>query len=124
MMTAEVAKSRSEDPWVKVGACVLRKDRSIAGVGYNGVPSGVEIDWSNRDERRQYVIHAEANALRYLMPDEGELIAVTLTPCPSCLTLIASYRIPTVFYRDTPENYDLKGTHRVAKQLGIVLHQV
>jgi len=124
MSAAEVAASRSEDPWVKVGACVLRKDHSIAGVGYNGAPSGVEIDWSDREKRRLYVIHAEANALRYLRPDEGDIIAVTLAPCPNCLTLIASYRIPTVFYRDTSETYPIGITENVASELGVVLHQI
>lgn len=65
---ADVARLRSEDPYVKVGACVLRHDHSVAGVGYNGAPPGVEIDWSDRDERRKRVIHAETNALRYVSP--------------------------------------------------------
>ena len=68
MKLAEVASTRSEDPYVKVGAFVLRQDHSIGGIGYSGGPSGVEIDWSDRDTRRQYVIHAEANALRYISP--------------------------------------------------------
>lgn len=124
MRLAEVAASRSEDPYVQVGACVLRRDNSVAGLGYNGAPSGIEIDWSNRDERRQYVIHAEANALRYLRPDEGALLAVTLAPCVNCLTLIAAHRISTVFYRDTSQNYDFETIQRVATQLGILLHRV
>jgi dCMP deaminase len=124
MSLAVAAAARSEDPWVKVGACVLRKDHSVAGLGYNGAPSGTDIDWSDRDKRRQYVIHAEANALRYLRPDEGSILAVTLAPCPSCLTLIASYRIPTVFYRDTSENYPIGTSENVASELGIVLRRI
>lgn len=124
MSLAEVAASRSEDPWVKVGACVLRKDHSVAGLGYNGAPSGTEIDWSDRDKRRQYVIHAEANALRYLRPDEGSILAVTLAPCPNCLTLIASYRIPTVFYRDVSESYPIGISESVASELGVMLHRI
>lgn len=124
MQLAAVAASRSEDPWVQVGACVLRADHSVAGVGYNGAPSGIEIDWSNRDERRLYVIHAETNALRYLRPGEGALLAVTMTPCTNCLTLIAAHRIPTVFYRDEAINYDIELSRRVAKQLGILLHRI
>ena len=50
---ARVAALRSEDPFMKVGACVLRHDNSVAGLGYNGAPPGIEIDWSNRDERRK-----------------------------------------------------------------------
>ena len=38
---ARVASLRSEDPFMKVGACVLRNDNSVAGVGYNGAPPGI-----------------------------------------------------------------------------------
>ncbi|MCH2609162.1 MAG: hypothetical protein MKZ92_11575, partial [Pedosphaera sp.] len=58
LMIAKVASARSEDPYQQVGACVLRKDHSVAGVGYNGSRQGVEIYWSTRDERRARVIHA------------------------------------------------------------------
>ena len=42
---ARVASLRSEDPFVKVGACVLRYDNSVASLGYNGAPPKVNIDW-------------------------------------------------------------------------------
>ena len=48
---AKVSSRRSEDPYVQVGACILRLDNSVAGLGYNGAPNGIEIDWSDRDER-------------------------------------------------------------------------
>ena len=51
---ARVASLRSEDPFMKVGACVLRHDNSVAGLGYNGAPPGIEINWENRDERRNH----------------------------------------------------------------------
>lgn len=124
MRLAEVAAMRSEDPYVKVGACVLRRDYSIGGLGYNGAPTGVELDWSDREERRKYVIHAEANALRYIKPDEGLLLAVTLMPCTSCITLIASYRIEEVFYESAPLMGDPAECIRVSKQLGIKMRQL
>ena len=88
---AKVAALRSEDPFVKVGACVLRHDNSVASLGYNGAPPKINIDWSDRDERRRRVIHAEANALRYVKPQECRLLACTLLPCNDCLKLISSY---------------------------------
>ena len=97
---AWVASQRSEDPYLKVGACVLRHDNSVASLGYNGAPMGVEIDWSNRDERRKRVVHAEINALRYVKPHEAKLIAVTHLPCNDCLKSIASYGISTVVFRE------------------------
>jgi dCMP deaminase len=97
---AEVAAQRSEDPFTKVGACVVRKDKSIAGLGYNGPPAGIAIDWENRDERRDRVIHAEINALRYVKPNEAAMIAVTLLPCRNCIQTIASYNIKKIIYAE------------------------
>ena len=38
---------------LRSGLASLRKDWSVAGVGYNGAPADIEIDWSNRDDRRK-----------------------------------------------------------------------
>ncbi len=116
---ARTVSQKSKDPWQKVGACILRHDRSIASVGYNGFPAGMPEDWSDRDRRRRFVVHAEANALRYINPSEAWLIATTLLPCNDCLRLIASYRINTIVYGDT---YVLdSSTHELASAFGINL---
>ena len=100
---ALVAAERSEDPYVKVGACALRHDHSVASLGYNGAPPEINIDWSDRDERRRRVVHAEVNALRYVNPDECYLLASTLLPCADCLRMIASYGIKKIVYHDDYE---------------------
>jgi deoxycytidylate deaminase len=92
------AETRSEDPYVQVGACVLRHDKSVGGVGYNGAPPDIVINWADRDQRRLRVVHAEVNALAYVRPGECGSIAVTMLPCQSCLTLIARYGIKTIWY--------------------------
>jgi len=97
---ASVAAKKSKDPWRKVGACLLRHDNTVAGVGFNGFPTGMREDWQDRDKRRLLVVHAEQNALRYVKPDECSTIAVTLLPCNDCLRSIASYGIKAVIYRD------------------------
>lgn len=120
---AEIVSRRSEDPYVAVGAVVLRADNSIASVGYNGAPPGVEVDWSDREERRRYVIHAETNALRYCTPKDvaGGLLAVSHTPCPQCLVNTAAYGITTVVHRHRLENYPAEETARVAEAVGMSL---
>ena len=95
---ARVASLKSKDPYIKVGCCLLRSDNTIASLGYNGFPPGVEEDWSDRDERRKYVNHAEANALRFVKPGECYLAAVTLLPCNDCLKALASYGIKKIMY--------------------------
>ena len=119
---AKVAALRSEDPFVKVGACVLRHDNSVASLGYNGAPPKVNIDWSDRDERRRRVIHAEANALRYVKPQECRLLACTLLPCNDCLKLISSYGIKEVVYI---EEYDKDcSSLTLASEFGINLKKI
>ena len=117
---AFVAAERSEDPYLKVGACILRHDNSVAGLGYNGAPPGIEINWDNRDERRKRVVHAEVNALRYAKPGECRLLACTDLPCGDCLKMIASYGIKKVVYTRTYDKFSLK----LAKQFGIELREV
>lgn len=119
---AKAASLRSEDPYVKVGACVLRDDWSVAGVGYNGAPAGVEIDWSDRDERRKRVIHAELNALRYVRPNEGYLLVCTLLPCRSCIQAVAANGIKHIIYEDVykVDNFALT----LCEEFKIGLHQI
>ncbi len=119
---AWVASRRSEDPYLRVGACVLRHDKSVAGLGYNGAPMGIEIDWSNRDERRKRVIHAEINALRYVRPNEACLLACTHMPCNDCLRAIAAHGITSVVFQ---ELYDKDNSSlNLSKEFGINLQSI
>ena len=100
---AQTAATRSEDPFHKVGACALGHDNKVLGLGYNGLASGKDVDdefWDDRDARRPYMIHAEANCLSLFRSGECKLLAVTLLPCSYCATMIASYKIPNVVYAE------------------------
>jgi dCMP deaminase len=100
---AEVAAQRSEDIHIQVGACVLDKNNRIVGVGYNGLApnKNVNIDfWKDRDHRRKFMLHAEANALNNVKFGDAELLACTLLPCSSCASLIAANGIKRVVYRE------------------------
>jgi len=119
---AKVAALRSADPWKKVGCCLLRNDHSIAALGYNGFPAGMKEDWSDRDERRKYVIHSEINALRYVKPNECYLAATTLLPCNDCLKSLASYGIKIIIYKDV-YNFD-NSTLELAEKFGVKLIQI
>tara|TARA_R100001163_G_C5059374_1_gene196078 strand:- start:1393 stop:1818 length:426 start_codon:yes stop_codon:yes gene_type:complete len=100
---ARTASLRSEDPHKKVGACALDYSNKVLGVGYNGLASGKEVPdvfWEDRDLRRPYMIHAEANCLSLFKAGECKILAVTLLPCSACATLIAAYKIPKVIYSE------------------------
>jgi dCMP deaminase len=124
---AKAASYRSEDPYLKVGACVLRGDRSIISIGYNGTAPGVNIPWEDRDARRGFVIHAEVNALRYCTPDQTKngYLYTTHHPCAECIKVISSYGITYVMYSDLIDGavYDLSSIAELAKAFNISLKQ-
>ena len=99
---ARSASTRSEDPYQKVGACALNEDHMVLALGYNGLAAGKMAEkggfWEDRDRRRPFMIHAEANCLSLCKRGEPKLLAVTLLPCSYCATMIASYGIKTVVY--------------------------
>lgn len=119
---AEVAALKSKDPWQTVGCCLLRPDNSVASLGYNGFPAGMEEDWSDRDERRKYVVHSEINALRYVKPNECYMAATTLLPCNDCLKSLAAYGIKKIVYKEVYK-FD-PSTLELAKKFGIELIQL
>jgi dCMP deaminase len=121
MSIAEVVAKKSKDPWQKVGAVILREDNSIASVGFNGFPQGQEEDWSDREERRKYVIHAEQNALRYTKPGEGKTLVSTLLPCRDCLKTIAAYKIKRVLYKDIYKSDPI--ALEIAEKMGVTVIQ-
>lgn len=101
---AEVASLRSEDPYVQVGSCALDYSNRVIGVAYNGLASGITVAnafWEDRDERRPFMIHAEVNLLSLVKRGECKLLACTLLPCSCCASMIASYGIKKVIYKDT-----------------------
>lgn len=100
---AEVAKLRSEDPYMQVGACALSEDNRVIACGYNGLVQGKIVDpsfWQDRDLRRPFMIHAETNLLSLCKRGEVKLIASTLLPCTSCAQSIAAYGVKEVVFNE------------------------
>jgi len=124
MKAAEVYSQLSSARRLQVG-CVVVKDNTIIGIGYNGMPSGWDNDCEQRiyndlDERYQYlnedgshyslktrpeVLHAETNALakiaRSTSSSDGASLFVTHAPCIDCAKLIHQAGINSVYYRNT-----------------------
>jgi dCMP deaminase len=96
------AAERSEDPYKKVGCSILNKEGRLLSIGYNGLTSKKEINddfWKDRDKRRDFIIHAETNALACISRYEDPyLIATSLLPCSSCAINIISHGIKKVLY--------------------------
>lgn len=119
-----IADYRSEDPFITVGACGIKKDGNSIILGYNGAPPNIEIDWSNRDERRKRMLHAEENVLNRVLPGELRFLAVTALPCDRCIRTIALKQVPLVIYSDLLEGYDNDLTIQLAKEFGIELKRI
>ena len=115
-----IAEYRSEDPYVQVGAVIIKNDNSIV-VGYNGAPPGIDIDWSDRDARRMRVLHAEENALDSIKYGEAKLMAVTAMPCKSCVRLLAQKGVKAVYYAQELPGYDNDAAKKLAQEFGVNL---
>lgn len=78
--------SWSKDPSSRVGAVIVRPDKTIASIGYNGFPRGVE-DSKDRLEKREVkytlVVHAEMNAILNASENLGDYTLYTW-PFPTC----------------------------------------
>ena len=124
MKTAEVYAELSSARRLHVG-CVVVKDNTIIGIGYNGMPSGWDNDCEYRnyrdlDENYQFldedgttyslrtrpeVLHAETNAIakiaRSTNSSEGSTLFVTHAPCLDCSKIIHQAGINSVYYRNS-----------------------
>lgn len=98
---ADLVGSWSKDPSTQVGAVIVRPDRTIASVGYNGFPRGVQDVYTTREDKLLRTVHAEANAiLSAHEPLHGYTLYVTpLHPCANCAALIIQSGIKQVHYR-------------------------
>ena len=86
----------------KVGALIV-KDKRIIADGYNGTPEGFEnICEDVNGQTKQYVLHAEANAITKLASStndsSGATVYVTDAPCIECAKLIIQSHIIRVVY--------------------------
>lgn len=83
----------SRDPDKKVGAVIVRPDKTIASLGFNGFPRGVNDDdarYQNKDLKRELTTHAEINAILHARePMHGYYLYVwPLAPCVRCAAAI------------------------------------
>jgi len=93
--------SWSKDPSTKVGAVIARPDRTVASIGFNGFPRGVDDAperYADRPTKYKLVCHAEANAIVSARePLHGCSIYVApFPPCAECAKLIIQAGIKRV----------------------------
>lgn len=93
--------AKSKDPSTRVGAVIVRPDRTIASMGWNGFPRGVEDHYQDREHKLLRTVHAELNAiLNAREPLHGYTIYVSpLFPCSNCAAAIIQSGITCVIAR-------------------------
>jgi dCMP deaminase len=137
MKTAEVYAQLSSAVKLKVG-CVIVKNDTIIGIGYNGTPSGYdnvcEFETPQDDPSsihkvnlvtKPEVIHAEINAIskvaRSTNSSEDATMFITHAPCIECAKALFQSGIRNVYYRDTYRNND--GV-KFLEKLGVEIQQI
>lgn len=99
-LAAHVA-SWSKDPSTKTGAVIIRPDRTVASVGYNGFPRQMG-DWDaryrDREEKYSRIVHAEVNALVHCRePVQGYTVYIyPFMPCDRCFVQLAQAGIAQI----------------------------
>lgn len=93
--------AKSKDPSTKVGAVIVRPDRTIASMGWNGFPRGVEDAYEDREHKLLRTVHAELNAILNARESlHGYSIYVSpLFPCSNCAAAIIQCGITCVVAR-------------------------
>lgn len=98
---AELVGSWSKDPSTQVGTIIVRPDRTVASLGYNGFPRGVKDEYLDREHKLLRTVHAEMNAiLSAREPLHGYVLFVSpLFPCSNCAAAIIQSGIKKVVAR-------------------------
>ncbi len=106
MGIARLSALRSKDPSTQVGACIVNDEKKIIGIGYNGLPIGIDDDsfpWGKEGDfletKYPYVCHAELNAILNSTKNlQGSSLYVTLFPCNECTKAIIQSGIKNLFF--------------------------
>jgi dCMP deaminase len=104
----------SKDPSSQVGAVIIRPDRSVASVGFNGLPRAVSDDparLADRDQKLRYTVHAELNAiLAAREPLHGcSIVVYPFQPCAACAAAIIQAGISEVICPEFPDSSTRSG---------------
>lgn len=105
---AEHVSSWSKDPRTKVGAVIVRPNRTVVSVGYNGFPRGMTDlppRYEDKDEKYSRIVHAEMNAILHSTEKlEGyTLYTWPFMTCDRCAVAVIQSGITRVVSPRCPE---------------------
>lgn len=118
MSLATLSAFRSKDQKTQTGACIIGPDNKVIGIGYNGLPIGLDDSdskfWQDTDDsdiehsKHTYVVHAERNAIynSFGQTIKGATLYATLFPCANCAQTIIQSGIRRVVYNDIKKGHE------------------
>lgn len=101
---AALVATWSKDPGTQCGAVLVRPDRTVASMGFNGFPKGCDDapeHYADRDLKLARTVHAEMNAILHAKEAslDGYSMYVTHPPCDRCSAHLVQSGITRVVYR-------------------------
>lgn len=98
LQLAKFISEWSKDPSTQTGAVIVRPNKSICSVGFNGFPAAMDDDENNyndRDEKYSRIIHCEMNAAKFAIEDLTGFTLYTypFISCDRCFVHMANYGI-------------------------------
>jgi dCMP deaminase len=111
---AKLVSGWSKDPSTKCGAVIVRPDKTVASVGFNGFPKGCDDDpaiYADRERKLSRVVHAEQNALLHAGESVDGYSMFTWPPgfgpsCDRCTAHVIQAGIKSVVYvKDTSPDF-------------------
>lgn len=125
LLLAQYVSTWSKDPSTKCGAVIVRPDRTVASVGFNGFPRGCDDNpalYDNRETKYSRVVHAEVNAI---LSAHGRLDGCTLytwppglaPTCERCATVVIQSGIKRVVFMREDNEFTRRWSPEIALQL-------
>jgi len=132
MWVAILSSHRSKDPVKQVGACIVNSRKRVIWIWYNGFPAWCSDEEYPRgkhenivDDKRTYVVHAEANAILNAYGNlENAIMYVVLFPCNECTKLIIQSWIRKIVYlsdEDAHKDHN-KASKRMLQSAWVEIH--
>lgn len=133
LQLAQHVATWSKDPSTQVGAVIVRPDRTIASLGFNGFARGVDDTaerLENRDVKLVLTVHAEENAI--LSAHErlaGYWLYTSHHPCDRCASRIVQAGIERVVCMTTKDfmarwSESVKNSRIILTEGGVVVDTV
>lgn len=104
---ARYIATKSKDPSTQTGAVIVRPDKSVVSVGFNGFPRGMKDDaalYADRDKKYSRTVHCEMNALIHARQDVsgGTLYTWPFASCDRCAVHMIQSGIKRFVFPEMP----------------------